>query len=91
MAFVGLPGVAAESIDGPNVKSVTGALEAMKAERMCWFAGDYGSINVWRDDDGKLRANFCRYQAVLDEEIFTTKKALQDWLRAWTPKLHTMD
>lgn len=84
--FSGMDGVK-KSQKGPMVGSVSAAVNAIDSYRICSAAGDDGSITVWRDDNGVLRAAFCRFMAVRDKQEFRSKAALRRWLRDWWPAM----
>lgn len=87
MAYFGMTNMAGTH-EGPFVRSVTGAMKAIREHRVCSCAGDHGAVTLWRDDDGVLRAQFSRYLSTKVEAQFETKKAASDWLKTWLPRVH---
>jgi len=85
--FSGMPDVKKKSLKGPMVGSVSGFLKAIRDHRICSSSGDDGAINVYIADDGTYRCSFCRYLSYLDNQTFTTKAAVQKWLKEWFPKM----
>ena len=84
----GLPGVAADEIEAPTVRSIAGFAAALRKGRAAISAGDRGSCTVWRDDGGGYRCDFSRYMVSHDSRRFTSFKAVKVWLREWMPKQH---
>lgn len=88
--FSGMPGTKGQ-LQGPMVGSAASAVKAMKSHRVCSAASDHGSITVWRDDDGNLRAVFHRFMSSKGEDIFLSAAALRRWLDAWWPAMSDED
>jgi hypothetical protein len=63
--LVGLPGVRKKKIDCVFFQKPSQASRLLRNNRGLISASDNGSINVWIDDDGRYRANFCRHLVIL--------------------------
>lgn len=88
MSYVGLTGVAAKELDGPMVgANAAEFIKALRKHRVCSTAGDNGAVTAWIDDDGKLRADLCRYRVSIEADTFKTKKLLKKWLEKWLPTI----
>jgi hypothetical protein len=89
MAYIDLSGVSGGKLDGgceTFAQSIHGLFNILKTSRATSAAGDKGAITVWIDDDGKYRACFSRFCRNVDEQIFTTQRALRVWLKEWFSK-----
>lgn len=85
-----IPGVEGPR-QGPMVGSVTAMIKAMSNYDVCSAAGDHGCVMAWRDDDGKLHADFQRYQQQIAAGDFRSRAALRRWLKEWLPKIYVAD
>lgn len=82
-SFANLEGVAGGSLEGPFVESITAAMEALRFNRICSYAGEYGAITVWIDDEKRYQCRFSRWLIIENSETFITKKAVKIWLKDW--------
>ena len=84
--LTGLPGVKRKIVPCKMVRTITAALTVTR--KVATTAANYnGAINVWIDDAGDYRAEFCRYLRTKGGGAFKIKSALRDWLREWWPKM----
>jgi hypothetical protein len=74
------------TLTGPAVDSSQAALKTIATERVCAITGNHGSVTVWRDDSGKLRAGFFHRYNTISENKFETVVSLKRWLAVWVPK-----
>lgn len=82
----GLPGTS-KALRCQHFVSIDDALRCIQRRRAVTAAGPRGAINVWRDDAGRLRSNFCRDLVTLDEQIHGDAAALRLWLEHWLPAM----
>ena len=83
-----LPGVAAQEVEAPTVRTLGGFVGALRAYRAAISAGEHGACTVWRDDAGDYRCEFSRHMVTHDSRRFTNFMAVKSWLREWMPKQH---
>lgn len=83
-----LPGVGDERIEGVIAKTPSGFLAALKRYRACSDGGDHGSVIVYRDDAGAFRCMFMRWKEIEEEQTFTSKSKVREWLKIWLPVQH---
>jgi hypothetical protein len=50
-------------------------------------ADNNGAINVYRDDDGKIRCEAFRFCSLLDEKIFDEYSEAFKWVSKWLKKI----
>ena len=50
-------------------------------------AGPDDAVNVWRDDEKRIRSNFNRYLVTVDEAAHEDLDCLRAWLNVWWPKM----
>ena len=67
--------------------SFTQAMRIIRSGYIATTAGDNGAMNAWRDDDGVLRAYFCRRMITIEDRTFKTVKEFRGWMKIWLPKL----
>lgn len=84
----GLTGVKGDALPCQHVASVEQVLSRMRTKRRAvTAAGPEGALNVWRDDAGRLRSNFCRYRSTVDEAVHEDFDSLHAWLNVWWQKM----
>lgn len=84
----GLAGVSARALPCQYVASVDQAVRRVTGRRRAvTAAGSDGAINVWRDDNGRLRSNFCRFRATVAEAEHEDGESLRAWLNVWWPQM----
>lgn len=83
----GLAGVRKAELPCVYARSVTDALVRIKTRRAVTAAGSDGAINIWRDDKGCLRSNFCRFRQTVTEAEHTSAASLRRWLKVWWPQM----
>lgn len=84
--FKGMPGVRSKHLRGPMASTVTGFMAALRKYRICSDAGDYGAVNVYRDDDGNYRCSFQVFYSTKGAGTFKTKRDVEKWLKRWLPR-----
>lgn len=88
--LLGLPGVKRRAVVAQTARNRTSVLRLLRTNRAVTAAGDCGALNVWRDDDGSVRAEFYRHMVAQDSVQCLTYDALRRWLRRWWPRLHSV-
>ena len=88
--LTGLPGVKRKKVRAMffgrgSVSQYLRLMPGGKTKTFC-SAGPRGAVNVYLDDDGNWRCNFCRYASVLSDVVCKTKKAVREWLTKWLPE-----
>lgn len=89
MKLVGLAGVKGGVLEGNDVtfvRSVTGAMKALRTKRAVTLANDRGAITVWKDDDLRWRGSFCQHLVEKSAINAEHKSDLIAWLWLWLPK-----
>lgn len=76
--FNGLEGVKG-TLKGPIVRTRSAAAVGLLNFRIVSAAGDYGAVNLYRDDSKTLRGERCEYQRTVESQTFKTKKAALEW------------
>lgn len=85
--FIGLKGVKGGELEGPLVGMTINRFKvALRESRVCSTASDNGAVTVWRDDEGRWRAEYTRFCATVNEAVFETKSQIWVWLKEWMPK-----
>jgi hypothetical protein len=69
------------------VRSVPGALKALRNGMAATAADDNGAINVWRTDDGKYRCLSCRHLQTIDYQVFDKAADVAAWTKTWLKKI----
>jgi hypothetical protein len=73
----------------PNTQEIREALNFETSDQAIFLlnqnvagtaSGESGSINVWDDNDGKLRCNLCRMCITFEEAIFETVEEVSEWI-----------
>lgn len=67
------------TLKGPIVQSKTRAAAGLRKFRIVSAAGDYGAVNLYKDDSGKYRGERCEFMRTAESRIFETKKAALPW------------
>lgn len=75
-------------LEGPFVGSKTAVIKDIREHRICSVVGDHGSVLVWRDDQGQLRACYDHYHREIAGGEFKSQSDLKAWLAEWMPKVH---
>ena len=88
--FHRLPGTDGTARQGPTLNRAEDIMTAIGEHPVCATAGNNGSVTVWRDDDGHVRAMFQRYHQTLDNIVNPSDSELQDWLTTWLPQCGDM-
>lgn len=71
-----------------HVASIDQAVRRISGKRRAvTAAGLNGALNVWRDDARRLRSNFCRFRATVNEVEHEDVDCLRAWLNEWWPKM----
>jgi len=86
-ALKGLPGTDGREIEGEFVGSVSAALRVLSKGKPAIFAAENGSINIWRDDSGRLRGERHFYKLVRESKRFYSQAALAVWLKSAIKKI----
>ena len=79
LEFEGMPGVK-KRLKGPMVETVSAFMREIEKHRIVSSAGDYGSVNLYRDDKGTLRGERHVRHSTMSSAEFKTKKAAREWL-----------
>lgn len=82
----GLPNVRRPKVRAIWANTVTGFMIGLRKHRAVTSAGDYGAINVWREDGGMWHCTFCFYQSIRNELTCKTKVEVKKWLIKWLPR-----
>lgn len=82
--FAGMDGVKGQ-LRGPMAGSVAAFMRAIDKYHIVSGAGDYGSVNLYRDDKGTLRGERHVRHFSADVAQFKTKKAARQWLTEQLP------
>lgn len=69
------------------VRSRTEAMRVVAAGKTATSADNNGALNIWRDRQGVLHAEFFRQMLMLDHSKRLTLGDLRTWLRKWWPEL----
>jgi len=88
--LVGLPGVSGP-LPCQHVASVDQAVRRIQRRRAVTAAGSTGALNVWRDDQRRLRSEFMRFMVTLDRAEHADLASLRVWLERWWPQLNVRD
>lgn len=89
MRLVGLPDTKGV-IEADGVSSFAAVLRALRAGHAATTAGDDGAINIWRDDNGKLRGEVMRFMITQDSQTFNNQALIAPWFRKWFTIIHRM-
>lgn len=81
MYMIDLPGKPGKSEIKRFANSVTVAIDLIRRGDVASTAGDHGSINAYRDNAGKLRAQRCVYCSTQEDLVFKNLKELASWYR----------
>lgn len=81
MLIVDLPGKPGKHDISRFADTPTAALRMIRAGSVATMAGDYGSINAYRDDNGVLRAERHVYLREAEAKTFRSLRTLQKWYR----------
>ena len=84
--LVGLSGVKG-ALPCQHVATIDQAIRRIEKRRAVTTAGSCGAINVWRDDQRRLRSEFMRYRRTLNSAEHTDAASLRAWLERWWPEL----
>lgn len=83
-----------EKLEGTNGKPIEAeyindASEFYKLEKAkaITTADSNGAINIWIDDDGKIRCNAMRHLSTIDYKITKSRTAARQWLIKWIEKI----
>lgn len=82
--FEGMPGVK-KRLKGPAVSSVTAFLREIRKHRIVSGAGDYGSLNLYRDDKGILRGERHVRHSTMASAEFKSMAAARRWIAEQLP------
>lgn len=66
-------------------KSPNAVIKALRGGIAATWAGDYGAINVWIDDEGKYSCLSCRQGMPVDDKQFNTQAEVKEWTKKWIP------
>jgi hypothetical protein len=69
MTLKGLPGTTADR-EAEYAGTLHGFIAALRVGKAATTAHDYGAINAYIDDKGKVRVMLCRNQKTIDAKIF---------------------
>ena len=83
----GLPGTLGV-LEAEIVRSVSGAVKALRAGKAATAAGPNGAINVWCDDAGVYRCEAMRLYRTLEATTFRAQKDICPWVRKWLAKIN---
>lgn len=83
--FHSMPDVRAKRVKGIMANSPSGFITALRKYRAVSDAGDHGSVLVYRDDAGRYRCHFMRWQQTINELQCTSQAEVRGWLREWLP------
>jgi hypothetical protein len=78
-----MPGVE-KPVMASRFHDIDEALQLIQTERAITEAHQNGSITVYRDDNGILRAEFHIYRSMVSR-FEGSVEALRDWLECWIP------
>lgn len=81
----GLHGVRKRKVDGYLIKEadmdcIKNILEKGAA---CVSAGDNGSFNIWKTDDGIIKGEAMRRLCILESTQFSTYEEVAEWVEIW--------
>lgn len=68
-------------------RSVSHMMRLYRKHRFATASGENGSINIWKDDKGKHRAERDRYKINMGELETSSLNVLQGWLKRNYPKI----
>lgn len=84
--FEGLPGLS-KQVEGPLVKSYSGAARALLEYDACGAASDYCAIQAWKDDEGNYRGGIFVRHHMKKEIVSRSLYKLRNQLRQWWPAM----
>lgn len=87
VTLIDLPGVKSKETQAVKVTSPSDASQFMRKGMSVAACGNYGTIAVWKDDDGKWRCEFMRNKFTVELRKFTAMAVAWTWLKEWWPKI----
>lgn len=86
MNLKGLPNTK-DPIECEFAHSASAALRVLRTGKAPTDAGNRGAINLWYDDDGKLRGTRCVHLMQVELKTFRTQTAAAKWYRSALKKI----
>ncbi len=80
-----------KQVAGWTASSRSAAMRCLLQHRVCWAAGDLGSVTIWKGKDGRYRGDFQRFGVRLGYVSADKKSYLTAWLATWWPAMDCTD
>lgn len=82
----GVPG-SGGAIHVVNVRSVSDAIQFLRAGLPVGAVGDAGALMIWRDKAGLWHCEFYQHQQNVNEFIAKYLAGVCEWLKEWWPEM----
>lgn len=86
MEMRGLPDTK-DAIECIFAHSPSAAIRILRTGKVATDAGDNGAINIWYDDNGKLRGARCVHLMQVELKTFRTQALATKWYRSALKKI----
>jgi hypothetical protein len=87
--LIGLPGISGKKLeavfiddDYKNIRQII--LDGNAATD----AGDNGAINIWKDDNGRIRCEALQYLRTVESKSYKSIRSAINWAKRWKQKIN---
>jgi hypothetical protein len=87
MQLQGLPGLKAKKIKAEYFKKISEIETNLNKNIAVTTAGDNGAINIWKDDEGKIRCESYSFCKTLDSQIYSNISNVNNWAAKWLKEI----
>ena len=83
----GLSGIKAKTIDAVYFNKSSEVYSILKNQMAATSSGDSGAINIWIDDEKKIRCESYKNGIPLESKIYVRIESVVKWTKEWLNKV----